>query len=141
MSILAQNTKYCSDTDYPLAFIGSIFEVMGLLDRLGNGIVRVVDAIDEGSKHGVAGMVMGGAAALTGEAFVQPITVGMSLIGKGDAADRYYQKNMYDATRNEVKSDKDDFIKASFSLVGGMACNVKNTPGAVWDVARGAGGK
>jgi hypothetical protein len=120
-----------------LAFIGSIFEVMGLFDRIGNGIVRVFEAVEEGSKHGVVGVVMGGGAALIGEAIAQPISAGMSLIGKGDEADRHYQEKMYNPIVKDVKGNNGNFAKDTVSLVTGMTSNVLHVPGAVLDVARG----
>ena len=91
---------------------------MGLLDRIGNGIGRVCDAIDEGwEKRGLAGVVGYGASAMAGEAFVQPLAAGMSLIGKGDAIEQSYQ-GKFEETIAEVARHDNSHTKALFSFVG-----------------------
>ena len=110
---------------------------MGLFGRLQNGVVRVAEAVQVGSKNGFAGAVVGGLSAAAGEAIVQPVSAGMSLIGKGDAADRHYQEKMFDPTARKVKAHEDDFIGAAGSLTVGMVSNVANGIPAAYHIARG----
>ena len=110
---------------------------MGFFDRIENGTGRVINAMEVGSKHGLAGAVVGGLSAAAGEAIVQPVSAGLSLIGKGDAADKHYQKKMYDPTAKKVKAREGDFIGAATSLGAGMVSNVLHAPGAIVDTVTG----
>ena len=110
---------------------------MGFFDRIGNGMGRVNEAVRVGWEHGPVGAVVCGAAALTGEAVMQPISTGLSLIGKGDAADRHYDREMFKPTKKEVEKAGSHTGTALLMLSGGVVSGLLHTPGAVVDVVHG----
>ena len=110
---------------------------MGFFDRIENGIDRVANAMEKGwERGGLVRMVVSGTVAAAGEAVVQPFSVGMSLIDKGDAFDQRYQK-MYDATAAEVGANGGDSVGACLSLVCGAVGNTAKGIPAAYQVARG----
>ena len=110
---------------------------MGFVDRFFNGAERVVEAMEEGwEKRGLAGVVGYGASAIGGEAFVQPLAAGMSLIGKGDAIDQKYQR-MFDDTITDVARYDDDHAGALISLGCNSTSNTAKLLKASYDAAKG----
>ena len=110
---------------------------MDIVDRFFNGAERVAEAMGEGwEKRGLAGVVGYGASAIGGEAFVQPLAAGMSLIGKGDAIDRKYQR-MFNDTITDVARYDDDHVGALFSLGCNSVCNTAKLLKGSYDAAKG----
>ena len=113
---------------------------MGFLDRILNGVERVVDAMDEGlEKRGVAGMVGYGASAFGGEVVVQTMSTGVSLFckpGEGDAIDQKYEE-LYHQTKAKVGKYDGKPVKALASLGGNALGNTaKLSVAAAGAVAR-----